>query len=33
MGGRGMGEFKELILGSVSSKIMHHSPCAVMIIR
>jgi nucleotide-binding universal stress UspA family protein len=33
MGSRGMGKFKELILGSVSSKIMHHSPCAVMIIR
>lgn len=33
MGSLGMGKFKELILGSVSSKIMHHSPCAVMIIR
>lgn len=33
MGSRGMGKFKELILGSVSNKIMHHSPCAVMIIR
>ena len=33
MGSRGMGKFKELILGSVSSKIMHHSPCAIMIIR
>jgi nucleotide-binding universal stress UspA family protein len=33
MGSRGMGKFKELILGGVSSKIMHHSPCAVMIIR
>ena len=33
MGSRGMGKFKELILGSVSSKIMHHSPCAIMIMR
>ena len=33
MGSRGMGKFKELILGSVSSKIVHHSPCAIMIIR
>jgi nucleotide-binding universal stress UspA family protein len=33
MGSRGMGKFKELILGSVSSKIVHHSPCAVLLIR
>ena len=33
MGSRGMGKFKELIIGSVSSKIVHHSPCAIMIIR
>lgn len=33
MGSRGLGKFKELILGSVSSKIMHHSPCAVLLIR
>lgn len=33
MGGRGLGKFKELILGSVSSKIVHHSPCAVLLIR
>lgn len=33
MGSRGMGKFKELILGSVSSKIVHHSLCAIMIIR
>ena len=33
MGSRGMGKFKELILGSVSSKIVHHSSCAIMIIR
>ena len=33
MGSRGIGKFKELIIGSVSSKIVHHSPCAIMIIR
>ena len=33
MGSRGMGKFKELILGSVSSKIVHHSPCGVLLIR
>ena len=33
MGSRGVGKFKELILGSVSSKIVHHSSCAVLLIR
>jgi len=33
MGSRGLGKFKQLILGSVSSKIVHHSPCAVLLIR
>jgi nucleotide-binding universal stress UspA family protein len=33
MGSRGIGKFKELILGSVSNKIVHHSPCAVLLIR
>lgn len=33
MGSRGMGKFKQLILGSVSSKIVHHSPCAILLIR
>ncbi|MGV8107666.1 MAG: universal stress protein [Nitrososphaerota archaeon] len=33
MGSRGMGKFKELVLGSVSNKVLHHSPCPVMIIR
>ena len=33
MGSRGLGTFKELLLGSVSSKIVHHSPCAVLLIR
>lgn len=33
MGSRGMGKFKELVLGSVSSKVLHHSSCPIMIIR
>jgi nucleotide-binding universal stress UspA family protein len=33
VGSRGMGRFKELVLGSVSSKVVHHSSCPVMIIR
>jgi nucleotide-binding universal stress UspA family protein len=33
MGSRGMGKFKQLILGSVSSKIVHHCQCAVLLIR
>lgn len=33
MGSRGLGKIKELVMGSVSSKIVHHSSCPVMIIR
>ena len=33
MGSRGMGKLKELVLGSVSSKVVHHSSCPVMITR
>lgn len=33
MGSRGLGKFKELILGSVSSKIVHHSPGGILLIR
>lgn len=33
MESRGMGKFKELVLGSVSSEVIHHSSCPVMIIR
>ena len=33
MGSRGMGKFKELVLGSVSSKVLHHSSSPVMVIR
>ena len=33
IGSRGMGQFKELVLGSVSSKVIHHSSCPVLLIR
>lgn len=33
MGSRGMSAFKELLLGSVSLKVMHHASCPVMVIR
>jgi len=33
VGRRGLGKFKEFILGSISSKIVHHSPSAVLLIR
>lgn len=33
MGSRGKGKFKELILGSVSNKVVHRSPCPVMIVK
>jgi nucleotide-binding universal stress UspA family protein len=33
IGRRGMGHFRELVLGSVSSKVLHHSSCPVLLIR
>ncbi len=33
VGKRGLGFFKELLLGSVSSKVLHHATCSVMIAR
>jgi len=33
MGSRGMSPFKELLLGSVSLKVIHHASCPVMIVR
>jgi nucleotide-binding universal stress UspA family protein len=33
MGSRGTGKFKELILGSVSNKVIHHAKCSVMLVR
>lgn len=33
IGRSGMGHFKELVLGSVSSKVLHHSSCPVLLMR
>ena len=33
IGSRGMGQFKELILGSVSSKVISRSSCPILLIR
>jgi nucleotide-binding universal stress UspA family protein len=33
IGSRGMGQLKEMILGSVSNKVLHHAKCSVMVIR
>jgi nucleotide-binding universal stress UspA family protein len=33
MGSRGLSLFKDLLLGSVSFKVMHHARCAVMVVR
>jgi nucleotide-binding universal stress UspA family protein len=28
-----MGKFKEVIIGSVSNKVLHHAKCSVMLVR
>ena len=33
MGSRGLSEFQQLLLGSVSSQVVHHAPCSVVIAR
>lgn len=33
MGTRGLSHMKELILGSVSDKVLRHAPCAVTVVR
>jgi nucleotide-binding universal stress UspA family protein len=33
MGTRGMGSLTGLVFGSVSTKVVHHAPCPVMVVR
>ena len=33
MGTRGMGSFKGLLFGSVSTKVTHYAPCSVLVVR
>jgi nucleotide-binding universal stress UspA family protein len=33
MGSRGLGRFSEVILGSVSHKVIQHAPCPVLIVK
>ena len=33
IGRRGRGRFKEMVLGSVSNKVLHHAKCTVMIVK
>jgi nucleotide-binding universal stress UspA family protein len=33
IGRRGLGSFKEILLGSISNKVLHHAKCSVMIVK
>jgi len=33
IGSRGLGRLKEMVLGSTSSKVLHHAKCSVMVVK
>lgn len=33
IGSRGLGRFKEMVLGSVSNKVLHHAKCGVLVVK
>lgn len=33
IGSRGLGRFKEMVVGSVSNKVLHHAKCSVLIVK
>jgi nucleotide-binding universal stress UspA family protein len=33
IGRRGLGRFKEMVLGSISNKVLHHAKCTVMVVK
>lgn len=33
LGSRGLGKFKEMMMGSTSSKVLHHVKCSVMVVK
>jgi len=33
IGSRGLGRFKEMMLGSVSNKVLHHTKCSVLVVK
>lgn len=33
MGSRGLGSFRQLVMGSISQYVLHHAPCPVTVVR